>query len=135
MNRASLLALYSTLIICGFFSKEFVSFGVHPWRCKSKVDYGPEIANTYTCEKNSPSPSIKQLMRQDFLIKQCSINLIWKHIGKSLEQIEIKLMLKFKKKLKANYYNTKISECLYHKNIKKSCTRINSLWEEIQNQE
>ena len=37
MIRASLLALFSTLIICGFCGKEFVSLGRHSWRCKSKV--------------------------------------------------------------------------------------------------
>ncbi len=37
MIRASLLALFSTLIICGFCGKEFVSMGRHSWRCKSKV--------------------------------------------------------------------------------------------------
>ena len=46
MIRASLLALFSTLIICGFCGKEFVSLGRHSWRCKSKVDYGPEIRNS-----------------------------------------------------------------------------------------
>ena len=37
MIRASLLALFSTLIICGFCGKEFESLGRHSWRCKSKV--------------------------------------------------------------------------------------------------
>ena len=46
MIRASLLALFSTLIICGFCGKEFVSLDRHSWRCKSKVDYGPEIRNS-----------------------------------------------------------------------------------------
>jgi hypothetical protein len=36
MIRASLLALFSTLI-CGFCGKEFESLGRHSWRCKSKV--------------------------------------------------------------------------------------------------
>ena len=38
MIRASLLALFSTLIICGFCGKEFESLGRHSWRCKSKVE-------------------------------------------------------------------------------------------------
>ena len=42
MIRASLLALFSTLIICGFCGKEFVSLGRHSWRCKSKVEYNQE---------------------------------------------------------------------------------------------
>ena len=42
MIRASLLALFSTLIICGFCGKEFASLGRHSWRCKSKVEYNQE---------------------------------------------------------------------------------------------
>ena len=42
MIRASLLALFSTLIIRGFCAKEFVSLGCHSWRCKSKVEYNQE---------------------------------------------------------------------------------------------
>ena len=37
MIRASLLALFATLIICGFCGKEFMSLGRHSWRCKNKV--------------------------------------------------------------------------------------------------
>ena len=37
-----MLALFSTLIICGFCGKEFVSLGRHSWRCKSKVEYNQE---------------------------------------------------------------------------------------------
>ena len=39
MIRASLLALFSTLIICGFCGKEFISLGRHTWRCKNKVEF------------------------------------------------------------------------------------------------
>ncbi len=39
MIRASLLALFSTLIICGFCGKEFVSLGRYTWRCKNKVEF------------------------------------------------------------------------------------------------
>ena len=42
MIRVNLLALFSTLIICGFCGKDFVSLGRHLWRCKSKVEYGQE---------------------------------------------------------------------------------------------
>ena len=42
MIRVNLLALFSTLIICGFCGKDFVSLGRHSWRCKSKVEYGQE---------------------------------------------------------------------------------------------
>ena len=42
MIRAILLALFSTLIICGFCGKDFVSLGRHSWRRKSKVEYGQE---------------------------------------------------------------------------------------------
>lgn len=42
MIRSSLLALFATLIICGFCGKEFLSLGRHSWRCKSKVDYEQE---------------------------------------------------------------------------------------------
>ena len=42
MIRASLLALFSTLIICGFCGKEFISVGRHSGRCKSKVLYDQE---------------------------------------------------------------------------------------------
>ena len=42
MIRASLLALFSTLMICGFCGKEFVSLGRHSWRCKSKVGNQPD---------------------------------------------------------------------------------------------
>ena len=38
------------------------------------------------------------------------------------------------KNLKANYFNTKISECLQHKNVKKSWSLINNLLGKIQNQ-
>ena len=51
MIRASLLALFSTLIICGFCGKEFISVGRHSWRCKSKVLYDQEN-----------SASVKQVM-------------------------------------------------------------------------
>ena len=39
MIRASLIALFSTLMLCGFCGKEFVSLGRHTWRCKSKLDF------------------------------------------------------------------------------------------------
>ena len=39
MIRASLLALFSTLIICGFCGKEFISLGRHTWHCKNKVEF------------------------------------------------------------------------------------------------
>ena len=39
MIRASVLALFATLMICGFCGKEFESLGRHSWRCKSKVEY------------------------------------------------------------------------------------------------
>ena len=42
MIRASLLALFSTLINMWFCGKEFVSLGRHSWRCKSKVEYNQE---------------------------------------------------------------------------------------------
>ena len=49
MIRASLLALFSTLIICGFFDKEFVSLGRHSWCCTSNVEYNQEpTANVNT---------------------------------------------------------------------------------------
>ena len=42
MIRVSLLALFSTLIVCGFCGKDFVSLGRHSWRCKGKVEYEQE---------------------------------------------------------------------------------------------
>ena len=39
MIRASLLALFSTLVICGFCGKDFASLGRHTWRCKNKVEF------------------------------------------------------------------------------------------------
>ncbi len=42
MIRASVLALFATLMICGFCGKEFESLGRHSWRCKSKVEYEQE---------------------------------------------------------------------------------------------
>ena len=42
MIRASLLALFATLIIFGFCGKEFISLGRHSWRCKSKVGYNDD---------------------------------------------------------------------------------------------
>ena len=39
MIRAGLIALFSTLMLCGFCGKEFVSLGRHTWRCKSKLDF------------------------------------------------------------------------------------------------
>jgi hypothetical protein len=39
MIRASLLALFSTLVICGFCGKDFASLGHHTWRCKNKVEF------------------------------------------------------------------------------------------------
>ena len=43
MIRASLLALFSTLMICGFCGKEFVSLGRHTWRCKNKVNFNGNV--------------------------------------------------------------------------------------------
>ena len=52
MIRASLLALFSMLIICG---KEFVSLGRHSWHCKGKVDYELEITDVITSSGNCSS--------------------------------------------------------------------------------
>ena len=55
MIRASLLALFSTLIICGFCGKEFVSLGRHSWRCKSKVEYNQEPTTNVNPVMEMPS--------------------------------------------------------------------------------
>ena len=39
MIRASVIALFTILILCGFCGKEFKSVGRHSWRCKSKTNY------------------------------------------------------------------------------------------------
>ena len=48
MIRASLLALFTTLMICGFCGKEFVSLGRHSWRCKSKVKFEQDYIDNVT---------------------------------------------------------------------------------------
>ncbi len=64
MIRASLLALFSTLMICGFCGKEFVSLGRHSWRCKSKVEY-----NQKTTANVSP---VMEIPAQECLpVKSC----------------------------------------------------------------
>ena len=45
MISASLLALFSTLISCGFCGKEFISLGRHTWRCKDKIDFNQTKQN------------------------------------------------------------------------------------------
>ena len=55
MIRASLLALFSMLIICGFCGKEFVSLRRHSWHCKGKVDYELEITDVITSSGNCSS--------------------------------------------------------------------------------
>jgi hypothetical protein len=42
MIRASLIALFSTLMLCGFCEKEFVSLGRHTWRCKDRIDFNQQ---------------------------------------------------------------------------------------------
>ena len=64
MIRASLLALFFTLMICGFCGKEFVSLGRHSWRCKSKVEY-----NQKTTANVSP---VMEIPAQECLpVKSC----------------------------------------------------------------
>ena len=55
MIRVNLLALFSTLIICGFCGKDVVSFGRHSWRCKSIVEYGQETRVNYIPAIEMPS--------------------------------------------------------------------------------
>ena len=54
MIRASLLALFSTLILCGFCGKEFISLGCHTWRCKYKIEF-----NETTKQNDVPTVEIR----------------------------------------------------------------------------
>ena len=54
MIRASLLALFSTLILCGFCGKEFISLGRHTWRCKNKIEF-----NETTKQNDVPTVAIR----------------------------------------------------------------------------
>ena len=54
MIRASLLALFSTMILCGFCGKEFISLGRHTWRCKNKLDF-----NQTTKQNEVPTVEIR----------------------------------------------------------------------------
>ena len=56
MIRASVLALFSTIIICGFCGKEFVSLGRHSWRCKTKVGNQLETTQNVNLPVEIPSP-------------------------------------------------------------------------------
>ena len=64
MIRASLLALFSTLIICGFCGKEFESLGRHSWRCKSKV--GNERESTLNV-----NPAMEMPTQMCLSVKSC----------------------------------------------------------------
>ena len=64
MIRASVLALFATLMICGFCGKEFESLGRHSWRCKSKVEYEQEP----TVNAN---PTMEMPIQECLLVKSC----------------------------------------------------------------
>ena len=69
---------------------------------------------------------IKQLMRErDFnkaMFKKFNLKIHWDKFKTIRNKINAEI-----KRLEANYYNTKISECLEHKNIKKSWALVNNL--------
>ncbi|CAB4019923.1 Hypothetical predicted protein, partial [Paramuricea clavata] len=92
------------------------------------LDRHAPILRKYIRTKRIPwiTASIKQLMRErDFnkaMFNKCNSELHWEKFKTIRNKINAEI-----KKLKANYYNTKISECLLNKNIKKSWSLINNL--------
>ena len=92
------------------------------------LDRHAPILRNYIKTKRIPwlNASIKQLMRQrDFhkmMFKQINSEMYWEKFKTIRNKINAEI-----KNLKANYFNTKISECLQHKNVKKSWSLINNL--------
>ena len=72
MIRASLIALYSTLMICGFCGKEFVSLGRHTLRCKNKINFNGNVEENAVpavefCAQECLSPSSYKVARDEKL--------------------------------------------------------------------
>ena len=67
--EANPVALFSTLIICGFCGKEFVSLGRHSWRCKSKV--GGEQGTTENINPATEMPTQLCLPIASFKAVKC----------------------------------------------------------------
>ena len=78
MIRASLLALFSTLIICGFCGIELLSLGRHSWHCKSKFGNHPETTQNVNLLLEVPSPECLRIKSSKAL--KCCCGKIYKGV-------------------------------------------------------